>query len=165
MAHNEDRRDALKIIGSIGATCAFPFSADELYGQHTHHSGQAAVLPKPSFFSEKEMTMISRVADLIIPATDTPGAIAAGVPAYIDFVCSKNEQLARTIRAGLTDLGGSVDEAKLTKLEATKSPFFLAIKSLTADGYYTSKIGLVDELGYKGNAVLSAFPVCEIPEH
>ena len=36
---------------------------------------------------------------------------------------------------------------------------------MTADGYYTSKIGLRDELGYKGNTVLERFPESSVPEH
>jgi hypothetical protein len=43
--------------------------------------------------------------------------------------------------------------------------FFNAIKSLTADGYYTSRIGLVQELGYDGNTYLAAFTESRIPEH
>ena len=39
------------------------------------------------------------------------------------------------------------------------------MKNLTADGYYTSYTGLIEELGYKGNTVLAAFPVSTIPEH
>jgi hypothetical protein len=42
--------------------------------------------------------------------------------------------------------------------------FFRVVKSLTADGYYTSKIGLMDELGYKGNTVMQSFPGC-VHEH
>ncbi len=42
--------------------------------------------------------------------------------------------------------------------------FFRLLKNLTADGYYTSRIGLLDELGYKGNTVLAAFPSCAVPE-
>ena len=42
---------------------------------------------------------------------------------------------------------------------------FRLIKSLTADGYYTSRIGLVDELGYTGNTALASFPSCTIREH
>ena len=37
---------------------------------------------------------------------------------------------------------------------------FKAIKSMTADGYYTSKVGLIDELGYTGNSVHTEFPAC-----
>lgn len=163
---NEERRQALRIIGAIGTTCAFPFSADELYGQHEHSSStKSAPLPKPSFFSEKEFAQISQIADLIIPATDTQGAIGAGVPAYIDMVCSRNSELADTVLKGLKDLPAAVNETYLTKLQDEKSPFFRAMKNLTADGYYTSKIGLVDELGYQGNNVLAEFPQCTIPEH
>jgi hypothetical protein len=32
---------------------------------------------------------------------------------------------------------------------------------MTADGFWTSKQGLVDTLGYKGNTVLAEFPTCE----
>ena len=38
--------------------------------------------------------------------------------------------------------------------------FFRLIKNLTADGYYTSRAGLLEELGYSGNTVLGAFPAC-----
>ena len=32
-SYSTDRRGALKIISAIGATCAYPFASDELYGQ------------------------------------------------------------------------------------------------------------------------------------
>ncbi len=157
-----ERRDALKIIGAIGTTCAFPFSADELYGQHDHGGAKEAQLPSPSYFSRDELKQVSYVADLIIPRTDTPGAVDAGVPAYIDFVCARNPELGRTIRSGLRE---GLDLIALQALEKDGSPWLKAFKSVTADGYYTSKIGLLDELGYQGNTVLAAFPSCEIPEH
>ena len=34
--YSTDRRGALKIIGAIGATCAYPFAGDELHGQTVH---------------------------------------------------------------------------------------------------------------------------------
>ena len=43
--------------------------------------------------------------------------------------------------------------------------FFRAVKNLTADGYYTSQAGLMQELGYKGNTALDRFPEATIPEH
>ena len=82
----KSRREALKIIGAVGVTCAFPFSANELYGQHVHPSGEAATqeakpprLPRDSS-PRPQLLVISRLTDLIIPPTDTPGAAAAGVP-------------------------------------------------------------------------------------
>jgi hypothetical protein len=43
--------------------------------------------------------------------------------------------------------------------------FFVAIKSLTVDGYYTSEIGIHQDLRYKGNAYLKEFVGCTHPEH
>jgi hypothetical protein len=48
--------------------------------------------------------------------------------------------------------------------EATQEKFFKAIKDMTIDGFYTSKIG-IEELGYVGNTVLDEFPGCTHPEH
>ena len=42
---------------------------------------------------------------------------------------------------------------------------FRLIKNLTADGYYTSRAGLLEELGYAGNTALARFPSCTVPEH
>jgi hypothetical protein len=43
--------------------------------------------------------------------------------------------------------------------------FFRLIKNLTADGYYTSRVGLLEELGYSGNKYLPGFQHCAVPEH
>jgi hypothetical protein len=43
--------------------------------------------------------------------------------------------------------------------------FFRLVKNLTADGYYTSRAGLLEELGYAGNTALASFPVCDVREH
>jgi hypothetical protein len=182
----QTRREALKIIGAVGVTCAFPFSANELYGQHVHdHEAlQQAQPPAQKFFNPAQLMVISRLTDLIIPPTDTPGAAGAGVPAYIDLVVNENPALQTTFREGLPRLD-TISASKfngaaflqltqpqqieiLTTLsEATgqDGAFFHALKNLTADGYYTSRIGLIQELGYNGDAVLAAFPQSTIPEH
>jgi gluconate 2-dehydrogenase gamma chain len=203
-SHDEGRREALKIIGSIGGTCAYPFGANELYGQQTpvappkqvhQHAGPpervpaVPVRPRPGYFSDAEFEMVSRLADLIIPETDTPGAVGAGVPAYIDSVAGGNAELQSIIRPGLKKLDDtSVGEHDKVFLQLTEEQqvavltpwaeaadkrlpdhdggkFFRAIKNLTADGYYTSSTGLVQELGYKGNTVLEHFPEMQVPEH
>ena len=96
-----DRREALKIIGAIGATCAFPFASDELYGQHVHIAAVPAPVTAPAFFEANDFAVISRLADLIIPPTDTPGAAQAGVPSYIDLVVSQNAEHQSVYRSGL----------------------------------------------------------------
>ena len=193
--YSSDRRSLLKIFGAIGATCAYPFASDELYGQTT----EAATMPghghqpppqqadaPPHFFNKTDFATISRLADLIIPATDSPGAIAAGVPSYIDLVIARNLDQQLVMADGLRWLDAEAvringksftrlgEAQQLTILEplcqsADESngmargrnvQFFALIKNLTADGYYTSHAGLIEELGYQGNAALPAFPAC-----
>jgi gluconate 2-dehydrogenase gamma chain len=183
-----ERRDALKIIGSISVTCAFPFAADELYAQHegTHHvaAGQAA-LPEPTYFSKEDFRTVAAMAERIIPQTETPGAGAAGVPAYIDFVVGRNPAQQKVFMAGLAWMKkqtkgqpfAELDEkAQLAILEplcarcdagpvkGTGERFFKAVKALTADGYWTSKAGMGDTLGFRGNAILGSYPEC-LHEH
>ncbi len=182
----ETRRENLKIIAAIGATCAFPFSADELFGgqQHVHaYPGPPAPAGPftPRFFTADEIKLISRIADLIIPPTDTPGAVAAGVPKYIDFLVSGNPAMQKQIRAGLTMLGTDFlskteaeqiatlrplsDDADAGRIPAgSAAEVFHTLKNLTCDGYYTSQIGLVQELGYSGNTALASFEGC-VHEH
>ena len=198
----ETRREALKIIGAVGATCSFPFSANELYGQHVHQpepktqDEEKAQTPfEPQYFTQDQFQVISRLADLIIPPTDTPGAVAAGVPRYIDLVVNRDRKLQIIFHKGLRRLDGiskskfhgsdflqlapaeqvevltlfsKAAQTKPTK-KNNKQPleglFFEAIKNLTADGYYTSRVGLLEELGYNGNMALASFPELTIPEH
>jgi hypothetical protein len=201
--HDQGRREALKIIGAISGSCAYPFGGNELYGQQPvsppkqvhQHAGppeRPVAVPgrtKPGYFSDAEFQAINRLADLVIPETDTPGALAAGVPLYIDSVVGGNAELQGIIRPGLRSLDQrSRDEHGKDFLELTEEQqvavltpwadaadkqvrgnegarFFRAVKNLTADGYYTSQIGLVQELGYKGNTAMERFPEGVIPEH
>ena len=184
-----NRRDTLKIIGAIGATCAFPYASDELYGQHVHVTGPELPAAAPVFFPPDDFAAVSRIADLIIPPTDTPGAVQARVPSYIDLVVSRNAEHQSIYRNGLAwlqqishDHHGkpftALTEQQQIELLTPVSDavdaghtagageiFFQTIKNMTADGYYTSKIGLTTELGFKGGAVLPEFPSCEVPEH
>jgi hypothetical protein len=202
--HDERRRETLKILGAIGGTCAYPFSANELYGQQVpvsppkqvhQHAGppeRPVAVPgraKPGYFSDAEFEVISRLADLIIPETDTLGALSAGVPAYVDSVVGGNAELQSIIRPGvhaleklahdehgqpflaLTEdqqfalLSPWADAADRRATDHQGAKFFRAVKNLTADGYYTSHVGLVQELRYKGNTVLEQFPEVDVPEH
>jgi hypothetical protein len=190
--YNSDRRSVLKIIGAIGATCAYPFAGDELYAQEAHIHGAVPAAATRRYFNDNDFQMISRIADLIIPETDTPGAVGAGVPDYIDLLVARNTDHQVLIADGLRWLDAeseriakrkflALDEAQQLSIleplcrqaetaatEKEASPrsveFFRVMKALTADGYYTSKVGLIDELGYKGNTVMQSFPGC-VHEH
>jgi Gluconate 2-dehydrogenase subunit 3 len=101
---SETRRHALKMLGTIGLTCAFPFPGDELYGQHAHASLAQATATgpyTPTFFTPTEYRTLARLADVIIPASATPSASSAGVPEYVDRVVSMNAEHQRLIRTGL----------------------------------------------------------------
>jgi gluconate 2-dehydrogenase gamma chain len=184
-SYSTDRRGALKIISAIGATCAYPYASDELYAQSAeHHHESAAPAPEPSepsFFNPAQFRVITRIADLIIPATDTPGAVGAGVPIYIDSVIATNKAQQKLVSEGLEWLATKnfidlTEEGQLAILhplcetaDAGESKdhaveFFRLIKNLTADGYYTSQIGLIKELGYSGNTAMAEFPTC-LHEH
>jgi gluconate 2-dehydrogenase gamma chain len=189
--YSTDRRSLLKIIGAIGVTCAYPFAGDELFGQTLAPDEHA---PAPAhagrrFFNDHDFQTISRISELIIPESDTPGAIGAGIPEYIDIVIARDTDQQLLAADGLRWLDSEADrlaantkflnlreEQQLSILEplceaadangsiARNVQFFALIKRLTADGYYTSKIGLIDELGYKGNTARGSFPDC-IHEH
>lgn len=189
--YSSDRRSLLKIIGAIGATCAYPFAGDELFGQTlapNEHS-PAQTPPGTRFFNDRDFQTISRISELIIPASDTPGAVQAGVPDYIDIVIARDTDQQLLTADGLRWLDSEAgrlardkkfvelrEDQQLSILEplceaadenssmARNVQFFALIKRLTADGYYTSKIGLIDELGYKGNIVRASFPDC-VHEH
>lgn len=49
--------------------------------------------------------------------------------------------------------------------DAPGMAFFRAIESMTITGYYTTEIGLRQELGDDGRMVLGAFEGCTHPEH
>jgi hypothetical protein len=107
----------------------------------------------------------------------------------MDSVVGANKELQSILRPGLAALDEKCRAAHgeaflaltterqiqiLTPLSeaADKGPrdsgdarFFRAVKNLTADGYYTSQIGLVEELEYKGNTVMGHFPESTVPEH
>ncbi len=194
-SYSSDRRSLLKIFGAVGATCAYPFASDELHGQTMTGHEHSPTVPRhmdgqPRFFNQDDFATISRIADLIIPATDSPGAIAAGVPAYIDLVIARNSDQQLVMADGLRWLDSeaarkagkrfhelteaqqlSILEPLCDAADSTSGmargrniQFFALIKSLTADGYYTSEAGLMQELQYKGNTALPVFPACSGPK-
>jgi hypothetical protein len=187
------RRTALKILG-VGVGVA---SAPSVFAQQPHpHTGVEMVSPineqTPSqlrFFTTAEMTAITLMSDLIMPADpQSPGSKDAGVPAFIDLMVSESSVETKNLwRQGLAaidqlcnkEFGNtfatltseqqvavlkviSRNEYQPRKLEER---LFIAIKGLTVDGYYTSELGIHQELRYKGNAYLKDFAGCTHPEH
>ena len=122
----------------------------------------------PAALTPEQARALDVVAELIVPATDTPGARAAGVPQFIDRAvgnwCSAAQ--AKLLRSGLdqldvdaraahgaafADLTAAQQTALLTRYDAPgdpQRPFFGLVKELTTIGYFTSKPGATVALRY-----------------
>jgi len=127
------------------------------------------------FFSAEEAELTGRLMEIIIPAdTNSPGAREARTAAFADLMLSTGPADARQRwRLGLdlfrqrASLEAAVAEAAQEE-EAPKTDlgrFFVALKRMTVDGYYTSAIGIHQDLRYQGNQHLTASPMCDHPEH
>ena len=141
------------------------------------------------FFNPQEMETIATISDLIIPTDEhSPGARAAGASGFIDLMVNESPNETKALwRDGLA----AVERMSQLQFSATfiqasheqqisllktisrnerrpkkiEERFFVAIKSLTVDAYYTSAIGIHQDLRYQGNAVLKEFVGCTHPEH
>ena len=113
------------------------------------------------------------LVERIIPTTDTPGAIEAGVPDFIELILAKGlmAEDAKRFIAGIDEVGdlsrsnygsdyielsAAHQDAILTGLEQKAAnsrrdgitPFFQVLKELTLVGYYTSEVGATREIRY-----------------
>ena len=140
------------------------------------------------FFSEDEMTKIAAIADTIIPTTDTPGAVAAGVPDVLQKLASEwgDDNYRQYWRGGLRTLSAALDgmagesfaglpqaarEATLGQHDAkvfggdVEDGFYKDMKRTVATAYYMSEPGATQELAYEpvpgewiGVAPISEYP-------
>ncbi len=86
-----ERREILRYIGIASVAGTFPGFQQWAFacGQDAAHGTMAQPATKsyaPLFFSEPQYRMVERLAEMIIPADDTPGAKEAGVAEFIDFM-------------------------------------------------------------------------------
>lgn len=165
-----DRRAALQWIG-LGIAASRIGIAQE----HAHALKAQPGNYKLQLFTPAEDRLIDHVAELIIPADDhSPGASAAGVSKFIDLVAANSPAKTQAgWKAGVAAMGNFLalspadQKTTLDKLSAAeKNPstaaerFFADMKKTAIFAYYTSQVGLIQELGYKGNAALAEFPAC-----
>ena len=131
---------------------------------------------QPQNLSAPHYELLTALVDMIIPPSETPGAAAAGADRLIDEALAGSEQRRASLVAGFEALERAgfreMDEAARVKLfteysEATdaRGEFFRALKDMTVDAYYSTEIGLAQELGYQGNSYLREFPGCQHEEH
>jgi hypothetical protein len=177
-----DRREALKL--AAGAALVRPVLSGEAV---------AAELPAGRFFDGRELALFDLLSETILPADDhSPGARAAGVAAFVDSQLAEKDPkipdwaedrqaahdhlatldaLSREMHGkGLLESSAEEVTALLTRAAENepepKTPeqkAFKWVKERTAHAYYTSKIGIRQELEYKGNSILVEF-VGEVPK-
>jgi gluconate 2-dehydrogenase gamma chain len=145
----------------------------------------------PKFFSAHSYKTLRSLCQTIIPPDEqAKGAIEAGAPEFIDLITSENKDYQVALGGGLMWLDNTcIDRYGKAYLDCTpdqqkeildliaygknakKDPslgqgieFFAFLRKLTADGFFTSEIG-INYLGYIGNTYLKDFPGCPpLPE-
>jgi len=176
----------LPVLGQIG------LGQSHSGHEHVAHTVQKTARAKTAslkFFTKEENRALIELCEQIIPADDhSPGAKAARVNEYIDTVVSVSPDATKmSWREGLKAVDAESKEMfskpfadatseqqvqLLTEISKNEfSPksdleqFFRRVKNATIDGYYTSEIGIHQELQYKGNSFLKDFPGCTHSEH
>lgn len=139
-----------------------------------------------------EIDILGSLAEAIIPTTDTPGAIAAGVPQYIEMMLEHftppdqvevfrsqldwvSSWLEQQDARSLEDVAEEKRSALLIALDdqafgdgtSNELPpgepaLFAILKPLTVAGYYTSEIGATQELHQTPFAPYKDLPFDEI---
>jgi hypothetical protein len=159
------------------------------YAHHMIAAEKGATPAKPyvpKFFSPHDYKTLQTLCQTIIPAdADSGGAIEAGAPEFIDLLTSENPDYQRILGGGLLWLDSAcsdryekayldcapAQQKEILDLIAYKKSaftnpalntgveFFSFLRNMTADGFFTSEIG-IKYLGYIGSAFLKEFPGC-----
>ena len=165
-----NRRAAIK---QLALMCGLALSATSLGALAASFSNPRDMSrASKSLLSPAQLALLKQLGELIIPTTDTPGAIAAGVHDFINhqLVYCFSPQDQKMHLDGLDRLAGLSQQllgkdflsatqaqqvALLTQMEAAQKPFtqndrnyFKQLKSLVVFGYYTSEIGATKELAF-----------------
>jgi gluconate 2-dehydrogenase gamma chain len=186
------RRDLFRIVGTT------LLSAELLTAQDAKDAHAAMAMPAtgagpkslnggpnyiPEHLKAHQFKTMRHLGDLIMPADATsPAASEAGAAEFIDYLCSRNEDLAAIFDGGLawldeymkhkygTDFLTSKPAEQTALLDlaygtrggspetAGGAQFFTWARNMVVDAYYTSPVGVKD-IGYMGNTAVSVFSV------
>ena len=161
-----DRRDAQAGIVAMFGTSLFAPIARAAAGDVTPISVGA---PSAAVFTPQQRALMSALSERVMPTTDTPGAIDAGVPEFIEKLLADWAMPADRvpILAGLdaiearsqADYGVAAatatpeqQDALLTLAMENQLPgggeFFEKFRQLVITGYFTSEVGIKQERHY-----------------
>lgn len=185
------RRQTLKYIAMLTGTVAGREFLAAWLPKHTQVADSKSWTPL--FFKPDEFRAVEALTELIIPTDESPGAKEARVARYIDFIVSAESEfnsalqlewmdglqlLARLSRdkyaRSFQELSTGEQETLVKEMSIPEDnvdashpgyQFYRLVKEMTVEGFYTSRVGLIDALGYKGLDALSEFPGCTHAEH
>ncbi|PYT66326.1 MAG: hypothetical protein DMG42_29605 [Acidobacteria bacterium] len=168
------RRTAIKIT-AIGALAPKLDTLSPALGHLPTGAGGLARDDKLRFFTAEERELLDQLMEMIIPTDDhAPGAKAAEVSLFADLMVSTSgREVQKQWREGLMQMQEEARKSSLTEALAKSAAhedhpttdlerFFRTLKQMTVNGYYTSAIGIHQDLQYQGNTYLSAFPPCAL---
>lgn len=153
-----NRREAIqKLTLLLGGALSVPLMAG-ISGEKLYDGPSFPVTPQ-------QEALLAEIADIIIPATDTPGAKQAGAVKFIVRVmrdCYELEDQKKFYTGvdklnadskeiygkGFLELDTSKKNEMVKRSTTYDKPFFLLMKSLTVTGYFTSEIGATQALEY-----------------
>ena len=168
-----DRREALKGVALLTGGALSPSIVSAVLSGVTISGGGKKWIPK--IVNAEQNDLITVIAEMIIPETDTPGAKATKVNEFIDLMLAdwfttvernhfmeglsdadrrargrySNEFVRCTVDGRKTILNKLETEALSRENEnGALKPFFNQMKELTLIGYFTSEIGAIQELKY-----------------
>ena len=184
----QDRRQWLKTSAVVVGASLLPIPAiaEQKADAAALPKQPAETKPPARFFTPAQHALVEELSETIIPAdSHSGGAKAAKVADYIEHLLREtwDENQKALWREGLRLLdlmsrhysGKSFVEAgpeqriavlkilsdndHMTDLPEVR--FFIELKRVTVRGYYSSKIGIHDELEYKGNRILQEYVGCD----
>jgi gluconate 2-dehydrogenase gamma chain len=162
------RRAAWLLGGAISAPAAIAI----LQGCSAQDTAPGAAAPTLKFLKPEQFAVITEIADIMIPKTDTAGAKEVGVPAFIDVALDAiyDQESKDRFNAGYAEFESAaradgkpflerdsaersalVKSALETALNAarTPKPFILMTRELVLLGYFTSQPGITQNMTYE----------------
>jgi Gluconate 2-dehydrogenase subunit 3 len=166
-----DRREIIKYLALASGLALMPSSLESLASSFSKPTDLGR-LDKKGLLNHKQLELLADISDVIIPTTDTPGALAAKAHEFINQFAvnclnlNEQNQIITTLNkiadavekkssTGFKQLSLAQKIQLLTEVEQVKSPFtqsdradFKQLKAWVVFAYYTSEIGAAQELSY-----------------
>jgi hypothetical protein len=178
----------LPLTGAAAETFQTPPQSAPATSAGSPPPGEAEAKAGGRFFTPTQHTLVEELSETIIPAdSHSGGAKAAKVTDFIEQTVreSTDDQQKAIWREGLRLIesmsqhyngkpfvdASTEERIAILKVlsdnehmtELPEVQLFRELKRLTVRGYYTSKIGIHDELEYKGNRILMEYVGCDDP--